>query len=465
MNDNLHERKGPLLLLAGPGTGKTYRLGKRIKYLVEDRGVAPDTITVITFTSASAKNMRDRISNAKQPELYIDPLHQPKSIRTMHGLGYKILQDELARLKFECRNVVTSPELQRILCEDAAQLSGFERAEAKEVLECRRHGVCVPADQPKCVICREYKRLLRACSAIDYDDQILLACTVMKKHADLLNKFQAQCHHLLVDEYQDINAAQFELIQLLSEKHRHGLFVVGDDDQSIYSWRGGSPKFIRRFKDDFGREASVETLRVSFRCHEHVLEGSTSVLSKFDKSRIDKGTFTYADKVTKGPKIQVHSVASDEKEALGVRSIVQDALPSRDVLVLVPHRGHSVALCRTLAAAKIPYVAPPVMPGDGLPVIADLGNWLRCPSDALCFRLCLEHFLEGSRDVPSSRVRKAEKKQEREKLFQLVSGLWKPVLAKEAANLWDALMKSGKKPRILEQAHTTFSNMLAACRS
>ena len=283
----------------------------------------------------------------------------------------------------------------------------------------------------------------------------------MKKHTDLLEKFQAQCRHLLVDEYQDINAAQFELIRLLSAKHPHGLFVVGDDDQSIYSWRGGSPKFIRRFKEDFGRDACVETLRVSFRCHQHVLEGLVGVLSRFDKGRIDKGTFTYDDKVTKGPKIQVHSVASDEKEALGVRRIIQDALPSRDVLVLVAHKGYSVALCRALAAAKIPYIAAPVMPGDGLPVIAALGCWLRYPSDGLSFRLCLEHFLENCPRYRHLAFVGRKRKQEREALFQLVSELWKPVLAKEATDLWDSLLKSDNKPRIIRQAHTAFSKMLA----
>ena len=121
---------------------------------------------------------------------------------------------------------------------------------------------------------------------LDHDDQILIACNVLTSNPDLLIKYQSQCKHLLVDEYQDINDAQFQLIKLLTKGQREGLFVVGDDDQSIYSWRGGSPEFIRRFEDDFGDNATVELLQVSFRCHRHVLEGSTCVVSKFDSNRL-----------------------------------------------------------------------------------------------------------------------------------------------------------------------------------
>jgi len=226
MNDDVHKKSGPLLILAGPGTGKTYRLAKRIKYLIEEKDVSPEEITVITFTSAAAKNMRNRISDEAQSELYIDPSQQPKSIRTMHGLGYLILQDEDSQLEFDCHNVIADLDLQKILYADAAQITGFQRAQAEEARQCRQLGKCKLSEEVKCKICQQYQKLLRACSAIDFNDQILLACQILKDKPGLLLKYQLQCKHLLIDEYQDINAAQFELIRLLSQKHQDGLFVV-----------------------------------------------------------------------------------------------------------------------------------------------------------------------------------------------------------------------------------------------
>lgn len=459
MSDDIHETRGPVLLLAGPGTGKTHRLGKRIKYLIDEKGISSEEITVITFTAAAAKNMRDRISDEARPELYIEPRQQPKNICTMHSLGFRILQDELAALKFNCESVVTSPELQRLLCEDGAQIIGLTRSQAEETTTCRRLGNCERAEQDKCAICREYKQLLRACSAIDYDDQILLTCSVLRRHPDLLEKYQAQCRHLLVDEYQDINWAQFDLIRLLSQRHPDGLFVVGDDDQSIYSWRGGSPEFIRRFKEDFGDMAKVKALKESFRCHPHILEGATCVISSFDEGRIKKGPFSY--KVTNGPKIQVHSAASDKKEAMIVRSIIKSVLPSRDVLILVPHRGFATAVCKALLQARIPFTAPPAIPGEGLPTIATLGRWLRNPNDGLCLRLCLQAFIDNNPAVPSSRVRTPKKKQEREILLKEISELWKPVLSEQANDLWASLVQIKNKSRLLKEAHEAFTNLLA----
>ena len=108
MNDALHKLRGPCLLLAGPGTGKTHMLGKRIRYLVDETGASPHEIAVITFTGAAAKNMRDRISDDGKADLYLAPLRQPRCIRTMHSLGLQILQDDLGPLRAACKTVVTS---------------------------------------------------------------------------------------------------------------------------------------------------------------------------------------------------------------------------------------------------------------------------------------------------------------------------------------------------------------------
>jgi superfamily I DNA/RNA helicase len=345
--DELHTLEGPTLLLAGPGTGKTYQLAKRIKYLIEKENVPSDSITVITFTSAAAKNMRDRISDESKQELYIPYKLQPKLICTMHSYGYRIIRECYAELgSKDVLRVVNDDALRSILMGDAAQLAGYSRERGKKAADCRMFGDCKPADDYKCHICNVYKKILKSCSALDYDEQILLACKILKEKPDLLHKYKASTKHLLVDEYQDINAAQYTLIRLLSQTNMAGLFVVGDDDQSIYSWRGGSPKYIRQFEEDFGRNAKVISLNKSFRCHKHILEGALSIVEEYDHERLPKDSFDY--KVKDGPKIKIHNAPSDEKEAKEVRKIVENSLPSQDVLVLFPNRQFSFAIINEL---------------------------------------------------------------------------------------------------------------------
>ena len=438
--DEFHTISGPALLLAGPGTGKTFRLAKRIKHLVQELHVSPNEITVITFTAAAAKNMRDKISDETRPELYLPYSSQPRAITTMHSLGYRILRENAAELGLsEKLTVVPDDYLRSVLIGDAAQLAGFGRDDGKDTARCRQFGACKPDEgAPKCTICQTYKDILRSCSAVDYDEQILRACIFLKDRPDVLARYQASIRHLLVDEYQDINLAQYELISLLSEGQRAGLFVVGDDDQSVYSWRGGSPEFIRRFQADFAPNATVAPLLRSFRCHRHVLEGAMRVVEQFDSARLPKGEFKYER--PEGPKIRIHNVPSDQKEAIAVRNIIQGALPSQDVLVLYPQRQFAEAVIDALRVAQIPFSASASLPGDGLPLISTLNTWLCTPEDSLSFRRCLQAFIEGpSSGIPSTRARKPEKKEERERAFHLFSQLWRDVLSGNAASLWAAL--------------------------
>ncbi len=233
--DTLHKANGPLLLLAGPGTGKTYRLGRRAKFLVEEAEVAPEEIAIITFTAAAAANMREQISDPDETDLFIPSSLQPDTIRTMHSLGYSILRQHAGEVDLpEDITVIGADRTRSILLGDAAQLAGYERHRGEAVDECRRVGACEPEDTPKCEVCGVYRKMLRSCGAVDYDDQILLACDLLEQNHQVASEWRAKCRHLLVDEYQDINASQFRLIRLLAAGQEDGLFAVGDDDQSIY---------------------------------------------------------------------------------------------------------------------------------------------------------------------------------------------------------------------------------------
>jgi DNA helicase-2/ATP-dependent DNA helicase PcrA len=443
-----HTTQGPALLLAGPGTGKTYQLGLRIKFLIEEQGVDPDQLMVITFTAAAAANMRARISDPSKPELFLDPGRQPRHICTMHSLGYRIIRENAALLQLpDSVCVIHSDTTRNILLGDAAQLAGLCRAEAKDTEHCRRHGNCNPDNSPKCKICACYGKILKACGAIDYDDQILMACRLLRKDDGLAARYRGQCLHLLVDEYQDINAGQFELIQALSHAQEQGLFVVGDDDQSIYSWRGGSPKFIRSFRRHFGSTAKVSSLRKSYRCHRKILEGALAIVKAYDEDRIDKGTLDY--KNPDGREIVIHDVPSSKREAVIVRQITHEALPSRDVLVLVPSRRHATLIAEQLSKARIPYTAPEPLPGEGLPVLARMNAWLRNETDNLALRECVEAIIGiDASPVPSSRAKLSEKTEAREAAYALISGLWKDVVRK-GLSLWESLGTSSKQGEVL----------------
>ncbi len=452
---SFHRVDGPVLLLAGPGTGKTHQLALRIKFLVDEKKADPAQITVITFTAAAAANMRARISDVTRQELYLDTARQPGRICTMHSLGLSIVRENASMLGLpDTISVIHSDSARSVLLGDAAQVAGYKRDDAKDTAECRQHGNCRRDDtSQQCKVCDVYRQLLTACGAVDYDDQILLACRILRENGELAAKYRANSLYLLVDEYQDINAGQFELIKALSEGQTKGLFAVGDDDQSIYSWRGGSPKFIRNFERHFGCDAKVLPLEKVWRGHKKVIEGAMAIVKQHDKERRDKGELAY-DRPD-GPLIHVHNVASEKAEAAVVRIIVREALPSREVLVLVPTRGHARLITEQLRRARIPYIAPEPLPGLGLPLLGRLASWLRDEKDNLALRECIEAMVTSSwSPIPSKRVKNANKKKERDSQYRQISNLWLGVL-KNGGTLWEALTAAGASEGTLASCIST----------
>ncbi len=419
---------GPVLLLAGPGTGKTHTLALRTKWLIEQRNVSPDEITIITFTGEAARNMNLRIGDPEKRDVFIEPQSRPRQISTMHSLGHQILSGEArkAGLRKGFR-VITSDLLRELLVEDSAQLVGFARNDAAEVTKQRSHGHSLDSQNPKSEIEAKYRELMRACNAVDHDEQILLACKLLRENADIRNHYKAKAKHLLVDEYQDINAAQFDMIRLLSKGQTTGLFVVGDDDQSIHGWRGGSPEFLRGFKQHFGDDAKIESLPTCYRCTPHVLQGAVSVVSKFNANRMPK-TVPQCKRQT-GPKIVCHDVPSQQKEAEIIAAMVAEAMPLRDVLILLPSRNFAPPIQAALRRKRISYDCSGSVDISGFRLIQTLADWLDERDDGFALRLCIQAMIDcGIGGVPSPRVRMADKKAAREQALGTVSALWNPVI-------------------------------------
>lgn len=458
----IHKVEGPALLLAGPGTGKTHTLGLRLKFLIEEVEIPPDKITVITFTSEAARNMRNRISNKEISKLYIPYTNQPTNIITMHSLGFKIIRQYHDKLSLAEKISLIPGDLERgIIMGDAAQLNNVPREDSTESLKCRQLGECsLDAEKTKCKICTTYDNILRKCSTIDYDDQILLAVKLLESNPEILEEYKQYSTHLLVDEYQDINSAQFRLIQLLTSNQTDGLFVVGDDDQSIYSWRGGSPQFIRQFESDFNPNAKVIPMTTSYRCHKNILQGSLAIVEKHNRDRLVKEEMQYG--VEDGPLINVHNVASDEKEAKIVRAIVQEAIPSQDVLILVPNRNFAQAVSEEFRRNHIGFSRPINNPGSGLPLITRLTDWLEEPSNDIALRRCLESFINrrGSQ-IPSSLVRNSDKIKERIEAFNEIAQLWNGLLTNNKNSLWDIIETIKDKSELIESIFIAFSTLLS----
>jgi DNA helicase-2/ATP-dependent DNA helicase PcrA len=272
----------PTLVKAGPGSGKTTLLADRIKRLL-DNDVDENTITVLTYNRDTKKHMVDKLVD-KKGEFQIDFKKLPK-ISTMHALGFNIVKEKPSEVKLRKNNLKVQgyEEVKKLLYRDAALICDLTENDGNEARECKQRGDCREnSEEKKCKVCNKYWEIMSKCNYIDFDDQILFACQILEKNPDILTKYQSKAEHLIVDEYQDINAAQFKLIELLSRKSRNNLFVAGDDAQTIYTFRGCDPKFILRFDEDFPG-AETPPLLYSHRCHKKTMDDACKILEHYYK--------------------------------------------------------------------------------------------------------------------------------------------------------------------------------------
>ena len=447
--DVAREWPGPIMVLAGPGTGKTQTLGRRIKYLTIEKEVKPDEIVVLTFTTEAAKNMRERISDPKNEDCFIESTRQPELICTMHSLGKRIIGEKPRAfgLKKEFRTLA-SDDLRKILLEDAAQLEGTKREKGAEVDECRRNGDCEKEENTKCEICGQYLELIRACNYIDFDDQILIASEVLRVSKDILLKYQKLSKYLLLDEYQDINKAQFELIKLLSTNNEEGLYVVGDDDQSIYSWRGGNPDFIRNFEKYFGKSVKVRHLKKCYRCPPNIIEGGLEIVKYYDKERREKPIEEF--KKERKEKIIVYNVPSEKNEARTIANLIKNFETPADVLILVPTKRYIPIIKNTLAWRQIGCFSPGLTPPRGLLLFNTIKSWLNDPEDDLRLRLCIQYLMDSSYlGIPTKKARKKENIEERETALKEVANVWREVIDR-GKTFWSVLNSNKNKNGLLK---------------
>ena len=417
---------GPIMLLAGPGTGKTHQLAMRSKYLVEELGAKPSEIAIITFTTEAALNMRERLSSK---DINLPKDRHPEIIATMHSLGNMIIGSMPEQVGLTGEYTLLPNNLRFILLEDATTIEGFERTKANLTDDCRRKGNCEEdTNLTKCKICNEYKRILRKCSCVDYDDHILLACELLHDES-LLNTWQSKTKYLLVDEYQDINQAQCELIQLLTNCQGEGLFVVGDDDQSIYSFRGGNPKYIKDFEKFFGTDTRIGRLSKSWRCPEHILKGAKAMVKEFYTDSITKPDPIFSEEIRVNNKIFFYDVPQDEYEAWLIAKLAHERVKAGDkVVIIIPNRKYLPCLKRKLVRAGVHYKYKAKLNDDGLARFMALSDWVENPEDNLKLRYLI-HLIIHSDDQLTRQMEASGNliTEKRKVASRLIASLWSNV--------------------------------------
>ena len=308
--------EGPLLVLAGAGSGKTRVLTYRIANLIENHGVAPWQILAITFTNKAAAEMRERLG------ALVGPQSRGMWVSTFHSMCVRILRADAERLGFT-RNftIYDTDDQKRLYKEIMAELDVDPKRFPVNALMNRistaKNELVVPAEFEKQasdpvgkVAARVYTRLqerLKAANAFDFDDLLLYSYLLLKNHPEVLDAYQDRFRYLMVDEYQDTNHAQYAITGLLAAKHQN-IMVVGDDDQSIYSWRGADLRNILEFEQDYPN-AHVVKLEQNYRSVGNVLAAANAVIAN-NQHRKQKKLFTAAED---GEKIKVF-MASDERD-------------------------------------------------------------------------------------------------------------------------------------------------------
>lgn len=269
---------GPLLVLAGAGSGKTSVITRKIAYLVQECGIRAQYIVAVTFTNKAAREMKARVGT-----LLRGAEGRGLTVSTFHNLGLNIIRKEHARLGYKPGFSIFDESDIKALLTDIMQkeYAGDEGAdEVKNYIGSWKNDLILPEEalanarnpkeQTAAVVYLHYQRTLKAYNAVDFDDLILLPVKLFQENPDILEKWQQRVRYMLVDEYQDTNASQYLLVKMLVQ-HRAQFTVVGDDDQSIYAWRGARPENLMQLKDDFP-SLKVVMLEQNYRSTSRILK-------------------------------------------------------------------------------------------------------------------------------------------------------------------------------------------------
>lgn len=399
---------GPILILAGAGSGKTKTLAHRIAYLLEHEALWPNEILAVTFTNKAARELRERVwklTNGAGSQ-HVDSVEVPRGympwMGTFHGICVKLLRIDGNAIDIAPNYVIYDEDDRQSLIKQAMKELSIDAQQIKpravsSIISNAKNELKTPADfeaaatyphmQAIAKIYARYERLRKTAGALDFDDLLIETVRLLRDHPDIRTKWQQHFKHILIDEYQDTNAAQYAIVNYLVNDQQN-ICVVGDDWQSVYSWRGADFTNILNFERDYPA-AMVVKLEQNYRSTSAILNAAQAVISK-NKVRTDKKLWT--DK-GEGAPVEVHQTYDEAEEASLVagRISTQVAIRARsysDFAILYRMNAQSAPLERALRLARVPYQLVGGVRFYDRKEIKDIIAYLRIvyqPSDRLSF--------------------------------------------------------------------------------
>ncbi len=353
---------GPLLIIAGAGAGKTKTLTTKIAYLIEEKNVSHSNILAITFTNKAAKEMKDRIYRI------IGSTAKDIQISTFHSFGLKLIRDNYNYLGYDKNFVIMDSDdsltvVKKIIKDLNYDPKVFNPRAVRNIISSCKNKMTSPDDYEHYAISdyekgvyeiySKYEKKLKKNNSVDFDDLLLLPIKLFKKYPELLKKYQDLYKYILIDEYQDTNEAQYILTKMLSKKGRH-ITCVGDDSQSIYSFRGANYKNILNFEKDYP-DAKTILLEQNYRSTSTILDAANQVIRN-NKMRKEKNLWTARGQ---GEKIKYYRAFNERDEAAYVirkiKELINKNVDYKDIAVLYRTNAQSRVIEEEMLKENLPY--------------------------------------------------------------------------------------------------------------
>ena len=352
---------GPVLVLAGPGSGKTRVLTHRMAYVIQELGVQPYNILAVTFTNKASKEMSKRV------EEILGGHQRGLSLGTFHSICARLLRVEAEHMPFDQNFVIFDSDDQQGLVRTALRDLNIDEKyhrprSVHSAISNAKNELLFPEDLPQnsyrekviFQVYQKYQQMLLASNALDFDDILLWTALLLDDRKDVRDKYAQRYEHILVDEFQDTNQAQYSLLRHLSSFHRN-IFVVGDTDQSIYRWRGADYRNVDRFQKEFP-DAQVILLEQNYRSTQRILDAAMAVINRNDH-RTRKALFTERGA---GNKIILHEAVNEDEAARFIvesiaGSVARDQRSPGDFAIMYRTNAQSRLLEEAFLYANLPY--------------------------------------------------------------------------------------------------------------
>lgn len=368
--DSLNDRQkeavvntdGPMLILAGAGSGKTKVLTTKVAYLIEEKNINPNNILAITFTNKAAKEMKERIFKLEgNSAFYIQ-------ISTFHSFGLKILKENCELLGYEKNFTILDSDdslsiIKKIMKELNIDANKYNPKAIKNVISNNKNEIIDPEkyslyvntdfDEITLEVYRKYEKSLKINNAVDFDDLLILPLKLFNNNPGVLQKYQEKYKYVFIDEYQDTNEPQYILSKMISAKYKN-ITVVGDADQAIFTWRGANYKNILNFEKDY-KDAKVVLLEENYRSTKTILNAANNVI-KNNKVRKEKNLWTQNEE---GSKITYYK-AFDEKDESNyvvneIKKLIEKGVNPKDICVLYRANAQSRTVEEAFLTSNISY--------------------------------------------------------------------------------------------------------------